>query len=83
MLVHILPNVREFRPRVCLYLSNNNPKALTYQSSAKAKEGLTQDAKTIIETIRYCVRDEVLSIQRFIEIGIHVAYIQNIIRTKK
>jgi hypothetical protein len=39
-----------------------NPKAPTYQSSAKAEEGLTQDAERIIEIIRFCDRDEGLNI---------------------
>jgi hypothetical protein len=59
MLAHVLLNAGEFIPRVHPKLSNKIPKAPSYQSSAKAKEGLTQDAERIIETIRSCDRDEV------------------------
>jgi hypothetical protein len=41
MLVCILPLVGGFRPMVHLELTNKNPKALTYQSSAESDEGLT------------------------------------------
>jgi hypothetical protein len=58
LLCHVLLNVGEFRPRVHPELSNKNPKAPTYQSSAKAEEGLTRDAERITETIRSCDRDE-------------------------
>jgi hypothetical protein len=57
MLVHVL-NVGEFRRKVCPKLSNKNPRAPAYQSSAKVEEGLTRDAKSITETIRSCDRDE-------------------------
>jgi hypothetical protein len=47
MLACILPNNGEFRPRFYLDLTNKNPKALTYQSLAKAEEGLTGDTMRI------------------------------------
>jgi hypothetical protein len=50
-----------FRPRVHPKLSNKIPKAPTYQSSAKVEEGLTRDAKRIIETIQSCDKDEGLN----------------------
>jgi hypothetical protein len=58
MLAHVLLNTGEFRPRVHPELTNKNPRASTYQSSAKVKEGLTRDAERITETIRSCDRDE-------------------------
>jgi hypothetical protein len=38
MIMCILLNVGEFRPRVRLDLTNKNPKALTYQSSTRQKK---------------------------------------------
>jgi hypothetical protein len=38
---HILINAGGLRPRVHLELTNKNPKAWEYQSSAKVEEGLT------------------------------------------
>ena len=58
MLVCILVNVEEFKPRVHPELSNKNPRALTYQSSAKDEEGLTRYADMITETIRSLDKDE-------------------------
>jgi hypothetical protein len=43
-----------FRPKVHPELSNKNPKAPTYQSSAKAEEGLTRDVERITKTIGSC-----------------------------
>jgi hypothetical protein len=63
MLAHVLPNAGGLRPRVHPELTNKNPKASTYQSSAKAEEGLTRDAMRITETIWSCVRDEGINIQ--------------------
>jgi hypothetical protein len=57
-LAHVLLNTREFIPRVHPESTNKNPKASTYQSSAKSEEGPTQDAKRITETIRSYDRDE-------------------------
>jgi hypothetical protein len=65
----------EFRPRVHPELTNKNPKASTYQSSAKAEEGLTRDVERITETIRSCVRDEGLNKHRSIWDGIHTFHI--------
>jgi hypothetical protein len=76
MLVHVLLNVGEFRPRVHPELTNKNPRASTYQSSAKAEEGLTRDAERITETIRSCVRDEGLNKPGSIWDGIHTFHIQ-------
>jgi hypothetical protein len=39
-------------------LSNKNPRAPEYQSSTKAREGLTRDVERITETIRSYDRDE-------------------------
>jgi hypothetical protein len=61
-----------FRPRVHPKLVQQNPKALKNQSLARDEKGLTRDAKRIIETIRYCVRDEGLNILNINEIDIHV-----------
>jgi hypothetical protein len=58
MLVCVLLNTRDFRPRVHPELNNKNPKASTYQSSAKVKEGLTLHEERISDTIRYCDMDE-------------------------
>jgi hypothetical protein len=60
MLAHTLTflTLGSFRPRVHPDLVKKTPKAPTYQSLAKAEEGLTPDAKRIIETIRSCVGDE-------------------------
>jgi hypothetical protein len=69
MLVHVLLNVGEFRPRVHPELTNKNPKALAYQSSAKAEEGLTRDAMRITETIWSCDKDEGLNTQGSIGIA--------------
>jgi hypothetical protein len=54
-------NAREFRLRVFREFSNEKPKAPAYQSFSKAKEGLTQDAKWITETIKSCDMDEGLN----------------------
>jgi hypothetical protein len=67
----ILLNVGGLRPRVCPELTNKNPKASTYQSSAKAEEGLTRDAMRITETIWSCVGDEGINTQRSIWVDIH------------
>jgi hypothetical protein len=71
MLACILLNAGEFRPKVHPELTNKNPKASTYQSSAKAKEGLTRDAMRIIETIWSCVGDEGLNTHRSIWVDVH------------
>jgi hypothetical protein len=65
-LAHVLLNAGEFRPRVRTNLTNKSPKALAYQSSAKPKEGLTQDAMRITYTIWSCVEDEALNTHRSI-----------------
>jgi hypothetical protein len=57
-LSHIIHNSMDFIPRVRPNLTNKNLKASSYQSSAKAKEGLTQDVMRIIETIKSCDKDE-------------------------
>jgi hypothetical protein len=75
MLARSLLNVGEFRPKVHPKLTNKNPRVLAYQSSAKADEGLTRDAKRITKTIRPCDRNEGLNIHISIWDGIPMTHI--------